>query len=402
MRGIGHRQPRKGEEFLPRWQMLKGRAGRGRQYKIRRHVLISALQLPLYSAARALDRGFTLLELVLSMAVMGILMLGMGSALMLAGRALPTAKSVVATTIAAAEALDQIATDLQYAVSVTQRSATMIEFTVADRSGDDVPETIRYSWSGTAGTPLTRQYNGGTVESILTDVRQFSLSYTLTATSMEIPQANESAETILASYDANKNLFDFPIADAERYAQYFFPTLPANTVSWKVTRIILQTKLDGANAGQAGVQLQLPTLGNEVSGAVLEEKTLLESTLATKYGSQEFVFSTASGLAPTRGLWIVFKWVADAVACRVRGQSTGVTATNLALAKTTDRGVSWSTLAGQSLLFTVYGTVTTAGTPQTQTTYNLEGIDLKLRASSDSASLVQTGVRVLNRPQVSQ
>ena len=336
------------------------------------------------------------------MAVMGIIMAGIGSAMMLAGRALPTAKSAIATTLAAADAAEQIATDLQYAVSVSQRTAKMIEFTVHDRSGDDIPETIRYSWSGSAGAPLTRQYNGGTVENVLTDVREFSLLYTLKTISTEITQPNESAETILISYDSSTNLYDYPIADTERYAEYVFPSLPANTISWKVTRVLLTAKLDGTTGGQASIQLQRPTPGNQVSSVVIEEKTLLESVLSTKYGTQEFTFASASGLVPTQGVWIVVKWVADAVACRIRGRSSGVTATNVSLAKSMDRGLSWSTLAGQSLLFTVYGTVTTAGTPQIQSTYYLTGIDLKLRASSDTAALVQTGVRLLNQPQVTQ
>lgn len=59
-------------------------------------------------------------------------------------------------------------------------------------------------------------------------------------------------------------------------------------------------------------------------------------------------------------------------------------------------------MADQALLFTVYGTVTTAGTPRLQNTYSLERVDLTLRASSDTASLVQTGVRLLNAPTMVQ
>ncbi len=133
---------------------------------------------------------------------------------------------------------------------------------------------------------------------------------------------------------------------------------------------------------------------------MLEEKTLLESALTSTYKDQEFAFSTVSGLSPTQGLCLAVKWVANGTACRVRGCSSGVTATDLFLDKSTNRGASWSTLTGQSLLFTVYGTVTTAGTPQTQTTNYLEGVDITLRASSDSQSIVQSGVRLLNRPEV--
>jgi prepilin-type N-terminal cleavage/methylation domain-containing protein len=402
MRGISRIQMENGGQSLHRWRMLKELAGWGRCRETGWHATIPVGQRPRLIAGYAQSYGFTLLEVVLTVAVMGIIIAGIGAAMMIAGRAVPTAKSVTATTVAAAEALDQIVTELQYAVSVSQRTATMIEFTVHDRNGDDIAETIRYSWSGTVGTPLTRQCNGGTAESILTDVREFNLLYNLKTISTEVPQPNESAETILVSFDANKNLYDYPIAETEQYAEYVFPALPVNTVSWKVTRVLLMAKLDGANAGQASVQLQRPTPSNQVSGIVIEEKTLLESVLSTKYGTQEFTFSSASGLAPTQGVWIVVKWLADAIACRIRGQSSGMTATNVSLAKSTDKGLSWSALAGQSLLFTVYGTVTTAGTPQIQNTYYLTGIDLKLRASSDTAALVQTSVRLLNQPQVTQ
>jgi prepilin-type N-terminal cleavage/methylation domain-containing protein len=396
MRNVGHGEQQGWEESPRCLRRSEKRAGWDRR------VTIAVGQLPGHTTVCVSCHGFTLIEMVLTAAVAGVLMVGMGSAMMFAGRALPNVKGVATTTITTAEALDQITTDLQYAISVTQRSAGMIEFTVHDRNGDDIAETIRYSWSGMAKNPLTRQYNGGTAETILGDVYQFNLSYTLKTVSTEIPQGNESAETILASYSANKNLYDFPIKDGEWYAEYVFPSLPANTVSWKVTRVLLPAKLDGATLGQASIQLRRPTLSGRVSDVVIDEKTLLESVLTTKYVSQQFTFSNASGLAPTQGVWIVGKWLADAYACRIQGQSSGVTAPNLALAQSLDGGSSWSTLAGQSLLFTLYGTVTTAGTPQTQNTYYLEGVNLTLRAGSDTQATVQTGVRLLNRPAVTQ
>jgi hypothetical protein len=82
------------------------------------------------------------------------------------------------------------------------------------------------------------------------------------------------------------------------------------------------------------------------------------------------------------------------------GQNPGVTASNLALLKSTNQAVNWSVQPGQSLLFSVYGTVTTAGTPQVQTLYNLNSVSIRLRTGTDGQATVQTGVRTLNRPQV--
>ena len=362
--------------------------------------MIARRQQPGRNSKRKTHDGFTLVELSVAVAVLGVIMLGLGSAMLIAGRALPDASSPTASRIAAAGAAEQMVTELQYAVSVNQRAANMVEFGVPDRSGDEMPEIIRYDWSGTSGAPLTRQYNGGTPVAVLADVWEFSLSYNLDTVTTQIPQGTEGAQTTLSSYSSPQKLYDYPIADLEWYAEYFFPTLPGGTTSWKVTRVVITAKQDGAADGEARVQLQLPTAGKYPSGVVLEEKTLLESALLTTYSNQEFTFSTVGGLSPQQGLCLVIRWIANGTACRVRGRNSGVTATGIALAKSTNRGAVWSTLSSQSLLFTVYGTVTTAGTPQTQNTYSLSGVELKLRAGSDVQSIVQTGIKTLNRPEV--
>ena len=123
------------------------------------------------TATRPAPRGFTLLEMVVGTAIMSVLMVAMGSILLIAGRALPQSQSVTGTTASAAAAADQMASELRYALAVNQRSTTMIEFTVADRNNDGLPETIRYEWSGTAGDPLTRTYNAGTAAQILSVAR---------------------------------------------------------------------------------------------------------------------------------------------------------------------------------------------------------------------------------------
>lgn len=346
--------------------------------------------------------GFTLVELVVGMAVTSVIMLAVGSTMLIAGRALPDARSPVVASVAGAGTLEQMVTELQYAVSIAQRTAGMIEFAVADRDGDDIPETIRYEWSGTAGQPLTRCYNAGTAVTILQDVREFGLSYDLKTIAVELPQANESGQTTLATHTATLDLHDYPVKDTEWYAQYFLPALPADATGWRVTGVVIQAKQDGATDGEARVQLQLPTAGNCPSGIVLEEKTLLESALLAGYLEQEFTFADTDNLSPQEGICIVVKWMANGTACKLRGRDKNVTATHLTLAKSTNRGASWSVLGAQSLLFTVYGTVTTSGTPQVQNTYRLDTVGITLRAGSDSQSMLHTAARTLNQPEVNQ
>lgn len=347
--------------------------------------------------------GFTLLELAVSTVVMSMIMLGLGSAMLIAGRALPEVQSVASTTTAAADAVEQMAVDLRYAGTIDQRSATMIELRVPDRNGDQLPETIRYEWSGTAGAPLLRRYNAGTAVEVLPDVREFALACDVETISKDIPQSNESQETLLFEHLSPIAYYtDYTIKEAKWYGLYFFPTLPADTISWKVTRVKCYAKLSGGLGGQTKVQLQLPTTGYLPSGVTLDEATLYESILPLLYLPYELPYAKASGLSPQQGLCIVFQWIADAEACKLLGQDEGISATNLALVRSTSQGLIWSKLTGESLQFSVYGTVTTAGTPQIQHTYYLNAVRIQLRAGNDSRSLVQTTARTLNRPEVSQ
>jgi prepilin-type N-terminal cleavage/methylation domain-containing protein len=351
---------------------------------------------------RAAAGGFTLVEMAVAVAVTGVLLLGIGSAMLLAGRAVPEANSPAGAGITAAGAVQQMMTELPYATAITQRSANLIEFAVPDRNADDVTEAIRYEWSGTSGAPLTRQYNGGTPACLLADVREFHLSYDLKTVTTFLPQQNESAETILAGYDATEALYDCAIRDGEWYGEYFLPALPADAVSWKVVHVALFVKQDLTSDGEASVQLQLATAGKLPSGTVLEEKPLLESTLLPTYLEQEFAFSNVGGLAPQQGLCLVVRWIGNGTACKVRARSAGVTETNLTTVKSTDYGATWVTLPSHSLLFRISGTVVTAGSPQVATAYHLDATEIRLRAGGDSQATVETAVRMLNRPEVTQ
>ena len=346
--------------------------------------------------------GFTLVELVVSLGIASVLMFGVGAAMLIAARAMPDAASPTRAIVDAAGALEQVLTELQYAVSIPNKSATMIEFTVADRDGNDIPETIRYEWSGAAGDPLTRRYNGGAAVPVLADVRELVLSWDLLTISTLVPQGNESAETILCSYDSTVNLNNYPIKSSEWYGQYFRPALPPDAVSWKVTRVRLSARTDGAFVGECRVQLQQATTGKLPSGTAIEEKALLESGLLGGYQEQEFAFARAAGLSPTQGLCIVVRWVADATACQLRGVNANGSTADSFLVKSSDKGVSWTAPAGASLLYTVYGTVTTTGQPQVQNTYSLTRVNIRLRTGADAQTTLQSAVRLLNKPEVTQ
>jgi prepilin-type N-terminal cleavage/methylation domain-containing protein len=122
--------------------------------------------------------GFTLLELIISVALFSIIAGAIGASILLAASAVPRKNVLKAPALEAAELAGRIASELTYATSITQRSDKLITFTVADRNGDSSPEIIEYEWSGAGGNCLSRRYNNGPDALVSMDVREFCLSYT--------------------------------------------------------------------------------------------------------------------------------------------------------------------------------------------------------------------------------
>jgi type II secretory pathway pseudopilin PulG len=129
------------------------------------------------SATRTGRGGFTMVEMVLSVIITSILLLAMSSAMMLASKAVPSATSAVRQGADSNAAFEQLRADIACATSVTELTATAITVTVADRGhGAAGEETIRWSWSGVSGAPLTRSYNGSTPTTTASNVTAFALT----------------------------------------------------------------------------------------------------------------------------------------------------------------------------------------------------------------------------------
>lgn len=348
-------------------------------------------------------RGFTLVEMVLSMAVMTVLLGGIASAMILASRAMPDRDTPFSNTMDGYYAADRLAGELYAARSFSVMSPTQVTFTVADRNNDGVPETISYTWSGTAGASLMRQYNTDPVVALADSVNEFALTYDRRTVCNTIPSGvNESAETLLVSYDSSTgSQSDFAITNNAWVGQFFKPTLPADATSWKITRVKIQAQVHGANKGTTRVQLRPSEVSNFPSTTVLDEVQMLENVLSPTYTWREFSFSKASGISPTQGICLVLQWVSDAHACDVAYQAAmSSPSSNTNLVMTNNTGSSWTSPANQSLLFYLYGTVTASTPPQTLHLYYLTNVQVKLRVGNDANSRVQTTVQILNQPEV--
>jgi len=313
-------------------------------------------------------RGVTLIELVASAAIIAIISLALGSTMLLAVRANQQA-AVLSTEIPASQYASQVAEDLREATAFVQRSASDVTFTVPDRTGDGVPETIRYAWSGTAGDPLVYQFNNSAPITLAMGIENFDIEYLLRSTPSGSTgsQEQESSEMLLIYHQAaGGNLNGKVIRKNKGAAQYFKPTLPTNTTKWKITKIRFWAKKNQAATGLLNIRITGADAAMKPTGEVLDSAQLPESSLIGNWRRVEISFGALTDLDPSAGYCLVILDGAWTASGEIRWERNGSPMTPNAHYMTTDDGGStWSDpVDDKDMLFEVYGTVTTTGEPQ--------------------------------------
>ena len=313
--------------------------------------------------------GFTLVELLLSAAILGILAVAMGSAVLIASRAIGNkgGDSTASRSIIASDAVEQLRSDLRTATSFSERQATAATFTVPDRDGDGIQETIRYAWSGISGAPLTRTYNGSAPETLAEDVRAFDIDYLVQ--SLEPPVGSgeqESGERLLISHvDAPGGVMRSLLIDRNRMAaQYFKPVLPANAVSWKVTRIQVMGRSDKNDDGILYFWMVAPNASLKPAYPVHETVQVREDQLPDATGWFDVRFTQLDGLDPSQGLCLVIGYRSgSANAGLIQYEEGGSPMTpGTHWMTSNDAGSSFTNpVQHQDMCFRVYGTVLTEG-----------------------------------------
>jgi hypothetical protein len=246
----------------------------------------------------------------MTMVSVSVLMAGLMSCLLLAGRILDEDAILPAQEIRGRDGLDRITTDLQYATGFTERTAHSVTCRVPDRDGDDQPETIRYTWSGTAGDPLMITYNGSAAMPLIRDVHQFDLAYdtrTVTGTGFVQGELPTSEPFLINSHvDAPGGRFGIYITMPTTWnALHLEPNVPSGTTSWDFTQLHLCLKKSSNADGYFAIQICVPTVDPIGPSTILQELIVHESILTNQYEWHAFDFDSVTGLSPDQALFIV-------------------------------------------------------------------------------------------------
>ena len=342
--------------------------------------------------------AFTLIELVLSLAIASILLTGLTGAVVFATKALPAEGSVESTVLTTARQVEEFSDDLQAALWVAEHTDTAITFTVADRNGDGSPEHIRYAWGGNAGDPLTRQYNGGTVVNVLDSVQDFALTYDLkTIREVYIGAPVKSGEVSVAGYSASTDLGDAHVRKNDWWSQYFEPSIPADATTWFVTRILFMAEREKDESATTDIELRTPLEDRTPSDEVLDSTQVDQLSLPTSASWHSVLFYGEYPLSPGEGLCLAFT-TKDNKSAKLRYQHDHAYAPPSALS---EGKPDWRAVdETDSLLYYVYGMYYTPGPEQYLDRTYITGVRIDLQTTTDEDTSLSTGARLLNGPEI--
>lgn len=364
---------------------------------------------------RPARRGFTLLEVSISLVIVAVIITSLGSVIVLASKALPSAPGVNGSTLSASLALEQLGSELRYAKSVTEAGPAAVTFTLADRDSDTVDETVRYEWAG-SGSPLTRAYNAQSPAAVSPPLSSFALSYsraqhTTTQVGTTTWDSGEVQFAGLSTLGALAIPGTITIGTATWGAEAFTidrVSLPADTTRLAITRVSLKLRRPSSGTAGATIAVHLPSSPGSSIPASAPIGTVCSIPAASLTTSFAWVDATFSDVefpnASTKDFVIVCKGIATGSASmQYQSLSTALADSNV-VRWTTNSGGSWSptlNLNLQDAPFAVYGRYQRQIVSNVSAdSYTLSAASIALQATASSATRIETAVETLNDPAI--
>ncbi|MEX2670993.1 MAG: prepilin-type N-terminal cleavage/methylation domain-containing protein [Phycisphaeraceae bacterium] len=337
--------------------------------------------------------GFTLIETLMSSALIGVLLVAMGSAIALSSHAIPSPEHAGQGRLAAAAALERLGDDLKHARFVTERTATNITVVVHDRTGDGSADRIRYAWGGQSGGELTRQVNDATPMVVLENVHDLALDYEVVTDELTYgAPLVESTEIVIGQYMGLLLEGNSEVTPTDWPGQYIQPSLPSDAVSWRPTTVLFRAQwrtsatlrclLIRADGNRHATQTALAE--GQVSGSA--------SSYMTWTGA---AFDATTAIAPEDRVALVIRGAGGASNPAYIGYET---LTGSGLLTTTDGGASWNHHALETLLYRLRGVVTRQGPPQVTGHERVTAVGVRLVSGDETVAPVYGRTHLRNEP----
>lgn len=369
--------------------------------------------------ARHLRFGFSLIEIAVALPTIGILTVGMCSAVVLSVRAIPQGGSVITASVETARAMEQLERDLRCATEVSKRDSRDILFSVPDRTGDGQSESIRYWWSGVDKSAVYRQINNGPSEVVVEQTSNFSLAYDIQprVTNRLVEQVVTSNELLLASFESwpgvTGSINEFAVGTNDWIGTTFelSGSVPRNYSKLRFTRAsVFGRRATGSGTASVGVYRvnsdREPRLVHRFGSLT----SVARNTLPWLWGWADTTLATdVEVIDGSRTFFLVFSATAAPSTLRAVYLSSNSAPNDLhpTARWTDDSGGDWDPGSGDlhknNLMFRVYGTFETvqvSSVPETK--QRIQAVQVQLRSATNKSINIDTSIRLLNEPEAVQ
>ncbi len=344
-----------------------------------------------------------MIEMLVAMVTSAVLIAGLGSVMYIA-RQVAYTPLAAARRAKTADIVNQISDELRYATVITQQSARVLEFVVADRNNDGTSEKIRYEWSGTAGAPLRKSVNGATAADVLPAVYSFVVAPQQKSVTTTLTTTADSTESLLLASPTVTSGSYRDIDTSNFISTTIVPTsangLPVNALSWNLTKIEFHGKQYGAASDTLTVQLRHSgDPYDSPTGDVIGQATIAESSILSSAGFNTVTFTNSvRNLALNRNYQLTFLQQSGS------GKAAQITnydsTSGTALFETNDAGASWQYVTPRRIYCKVYGTFTTPGSSYNVVRTYVPCIRLMLQAGNQSHARIDASIPLSNLPEL--
>lgn len=293
--------------------------------------------------------GFTLIEMVISLTLVGIVLVSLGSMLTLSVQATPQPTDTASVVRGAAFPFAVMAEELGSATGFGSVTATGVVFTIADRTGDASPETVEYSWSGTPGDPLLRVVNGGAPEAMIDSVQDaefeaFTQEHTLvkryagagTTFEKEMSANTSPLGGIVANLSSRTPRLELNEGFFQRMDS---SAVPDDALYWAPEYVDVLLERD-SDPGAVRLEVRT-TVGGAPTGVAIASTVVRSSDL----GNESWVRIGVPGtlrLDPVTRLGVALICIEGDRTVETRVYEAGVFPSEPAILRSTDGGDSWS------------------------------------------------------------
>jgi prepilin-type N-terminal cleavage/methylation domain-containing protein len=356
----------------------------------------------IFNRAHRRHRAFTMLEMMVAMVASAFLLAGLGSIMFIA-RQIAYSPTAAARRAKTGDVINQISDELRYATVITQQSAQVLEFVVADRNNDGTAEKIRYEWSGVAGDPLVKTVNGATPVNVLTSIYAFGVTLQQKTKTTTLTTTTDSAEAFLggAGSAVTGSYRDIDISNycAIQITPAALTGLPANALSWNLTKFEFHGKQNGAPNETLTVQLRSTGDPDSPTSTIVGQTTMPESSISAAGGFNMVTFPNGiRNLVFSRTYQVAFLQQSGGGKALQLTNNDGVASTGVY--ESSDAGASWQYVTPRQYFGRVYGTFTTPGPSYNVIRNYVPCIRLALQSGDQTHARVDASIPLRNSPEL--